>query len=109
MSLNHYVGEKMYILHIISVSIFKGSRLLFNIIIYLKAYERLPEFSGLIGKVFPGQLKPRYPIPEPRIETQRCPVVSLEWNQNGFREAESNGHLNMMPLQIIIVEPVSNS
>ena len=107
MSLNHYVGEKMYILHFISVSIFKGSRLLFNIIIYLKAYERLPEFSGLIGKVFPGQLKPRYPIPEPRIQTLRRPVVSLERNKNGLREVENNGHLNHVPLQIIIVEPVS--
>ena len=70
-------------------------------------YNRLPEFSGFIGKVFPGQLKPRYQIPEPRIQTLRSPVVSLvEWNQNRFRETENNGHLNLMPPQIIVVEPV---
>ena len=82
-----------------SLSLFDiGSRLLFNIIIFLEAYKRLPEFSGYKGKVYPGQLKPRYLIPEPRI---------LEWNQHGFRETENNGHL--MPPQIIIVEPVPNS
>ena len=47
---------------------FVGSRLLFNIIIFFRASKRLPEFSGLMGKVFPGQLKPRYQIPEPMQE-----------------------------------------
>ena len=34
-------------------------RFIFNIIILTKASERLPEFSGLKGKRFPGTLKPR--------------------------------------------------
>ena len=61
-----------------------------------------------MGKVFPGQLKPRYQIPEPRIQTLRRPVLSLE-ERKRFSEAVNNGHMNLMPPQIIIVEPVSNS
>ena len=84
--------------------IYKGSRLLFNIIIYLQAYKRLPEFSGLMGNVYPGQLKPRFSIPEPRIKSP----VSLEWKQiqNEFMEEKDNG---LMPSQIIMVKQVSNS
>ena len=85
--------------------VYKGSRLLFNIIIYLQAYKRLPEFSGYRGRVYPGHSKPRYPIPEPRIESAKF-LVSLEWNQHGFRKAKNSNHI--MPPQIIIVEPVSN-
>ena len=60
----------------------------------LKASKRLPEFSGLMGKVYPGQLKPRYQIPEPRIDL----------NQNGFKGKDNNGRL--MPPKIIVVKPV---
>ena len=34
-------------------------RFVFNIIILSKAFERLPEFSGLRGKRFPGTQKPK--------------------------------------------------
>ena len=105
MSLNCYVSEKISMYHclIISVSFYIGSRLLFNIIIYLKAYRRLPEFSGLRGKVYPGQLKPRQPIPEPRIPSGGS-QFSHKWDLNGFSGTENNGHL--IPPEIILVEPV---
>ena len=71
----------------------------------MKAYRRLPEFSGLRGKVYPGQLKPRQPIPEPRI-----PLVgnqfSLKWNLYGFSGTENNDHL--IPPKIILVKPKSD-
>ena len=73
---------------------FVGSRLLFNIIIFFRASKRLPEFSGLMGKVFPGQLKPRYQIPEPMQESNR------------FCRTVNNGH--PMPLRIN-VKPAKNS
>ena len=60
----------------------------------LKASKRLPEFSGLKGKVYPGQLKPRYQVPQPRID----------FNQNGLMEKDNNVYL--MPPEIIIVKPV---
>ena len=81
-----------------------GSRLFFNIIIYLKASKRLPEFGGLKGNVYPGQLKPRFPIPEPRRQSIKNPF-SLEWNQKGFSATEINVHVK--PTRIILVEPVS--
>ena len=104
MSLNHYVGEQISMNLSYMSFIYKGSRLLFNIIIYLQAYKRLPEFSGLMGNVYPGQLKPRFSIPEPRIKSP----VSLEWKQiqNEFMEEKDNG---LMPSQIIMVKQVSNS
>ena len=77
--------------HLYSV---EGTQLLFNIIIFLKASKRLPEFSGLKGKVYPGQLKPRYQVPQPRID----------FNQNGLMEKDNNVYL--MPPEIIIVKPV---
>ena len=70
-----------------------GSRLLFNIIIFLRASKRLPEFSGLMGKVYPGQLKPRHQIPEPR---NRLIKKSDDYR---FRGAGNNLHL-------IFVKPV---
>ena len=69
-----------------------GTRLLFNIIIYLKASERLPEFSGLMGKVYPGQMKPLHQIPEPRIDL------------NGFEGNNSSGHM-ILP-KIILIKPI---
>ena len=72
---------------------FVGSRLLFNIIIFLRASKRLPEFSGLMGKVYPGQLKPRHQIPEPR---NRLIKKSDDYR---FRGAGNNLHL-------IFVKPV---
>ena len=71
---------------------FVGSRLLFNIIIFLRAFKRLPEFNGLIGRVYPGQLEPRHQIPEPR----RLMKKSDDYR---FRGAGNNVHL-------IFVKPV---
>ena len=63
----------------------------------MSAYKRLPEFSGLIGKVYPGQLKPRHHIPEPRIQFMK------KLYDDGFRGTGSDGLL-MPPL--INVKPV---
>ena len=32
----------------------------------MRASKTLPEFSGFKGRVYPGQIKPRYQKPEPR-------------------------------------------
>ena len=56
-----------------------------------------------MGKVYPGQIKPRFAIPEPRIQSLKNPF-SLEGYQKRFRETETNDHI--MPPKIIIVEPV---
>ena len=71
MSLNQYVSEHLKIGMLPVSHIFPGSRLLFNSIIFLEATKKLPEFSGLMGKVYPGQLKPRYQIPEPRNQLMK--------------------------------------
>ena len=78
---------------------FVGSRLLFNIVIFYRASQRLPEFSGLMGKVYPGQLKPRNQIPEPRIQLMK---KSFE---NGFWGTDHNAQ--MMTPKIIFVKPVT--
>ena len=66
----------------------------------MNAYKTLPEFSGLRGKVYPGQLKPQYPLPEPRIQSTKNPFF-LERKGMGKYD---NGRL--MPPKIIMVEPV---
>ena len=66
----------------------------------MNVYKRLPELSGLRGKVYPGQLKPQYPLPEPRIQSMKNQFF-LE--RKGMKKND-NGHL--MPPKIIMVEPI---
>ena len=75
---------------------FVGTRLLFNIIIFFRASKRLPEFSGLMGKVYPGQLKLSNQIPEPRI-----PLIKKSCN-NEYWGTDNNDQ--MMTPKIIIVK-----
>ena len=57
---------KVLALFLIVKRFFLGCRLLFNVLIFLRASKTLPEFSGFKGRVYPGQIKPRYQKPEPR-------------------------------------------
>ena len=58
------------------------SRLFLNVIVYFVAKLRLPEFSGLEGKVFPGQPPPSPLIPVPR-RMELPPSFPSEWKNIG--------------------------
>ena len=45
---------------------FIGTRLACNVVIYLTASARLPEFKGYQPRTFPGQPSPRTLPPQPR-------------------------------------------
>ena len=69
----------------------------------MRASKTLPEFSGFKGRVYPGQLKPRWQKPEPRVSK-----FSLEWKQKGLCRRTDNKHLGaeIKPRQLIFVKPV---
>ena len=96
MSLSCCVSASIYIIIAFNSFFFVGSRLFFNIVIFLRASKRLPEFNGLMGKVYPGQLKPSNQIPEPRIQ-----LIKKSFD-NGFWRTDHKDQ--MMPPKIIIVK-----
>ena len=53
------------------ISLILGLRTLFNLKVYFDAKRRLPEFSGLQGRRYPGQPSPH---PPPYILTPRRPT-----------------------------------
>ena len=60
-----------------------GTRLLCNVVIYLSALKRLPEFQGYLANRFPGQPKPIRPVLLPRrqflksyLETESKKIAS---------------------------------
>ena len=57
-----------YMKNEISFSIILGLRALLNLKVYIDAKRRIPEFSGLQGRRYPGQ-----PAPLPYIVTPRRP------------------------------------
>ena len=63
------------------------SRLFLNVIIYVVAKLRLPEFSGFEGKIFPGQPTPYPFIPVPR-RMDLPPSFPSEWKQIGSKRTK---------------------
>ena len=57
-----------------------GTRLLCNVVIFLSASKRLPEFQGYMEKTFPGQPKPRRVVPHPRRESLKSDL-KIEWKK----------------------------
>ena len=57
-----------------------GTRLLCNVVIFLSASKRLPEFQGYMEKTFPGQPKPRRVVPHPRRESLKSDL-EIEWKK----------------------------
>ena len=66
---------------------FEGLRLVFNSIILITAFRRLPEFQGFRGKQYPGQLPPRPPIIQPR-RMKLPPTFAEEWKNIGSKRSE---------------------
>ena len=61
-----------------------GTRLLCNVIIYLSALKRLPEFQGYLANRFPGQPKPLRPVLLPRREFLKSDLET-EWKKNASK------------------------
>ena len=69
----------------------------------MRASRILPEFSGFKGRAYPGQLKPQYQNPKPRVQLSKC---SLERTQNGFKRSDDiNPGNERKPRQLIFVKP----
>ena len=60
------IGEKKRNLNCVIHLIISGLRTIFNLKVYFDARRRLPEFTGLQGRRYPGQLAPRTYIVTPR-------------------------------------------
>ena len=60
---------------------------MFNTIILITAFRRLPEFQGFRGKQYPGQLPPRPLIVQPR-RMKLPPTFGDEWKNIGSKRSE---------------------
>ena len=79
--------EMLLYFQISTIKEFIVSRLFLNVIVYFVANLRLPEFSGLEGKVFPGQPPPSPMIPLPR-RMELPPNFPSEWKNIGSRRTQ---------------------
>ena len=69
----------------------------------MRASRILPEFSGFEGRAYPGQLKPQYQNPEPRVQLSK---FSLARTQNGLKRSDDNNPgPDVKPRQLIFVKP----
>ena len=63
----------------------KGTRLICNIIIFLVASQRLPEFQGYKGRAYPGQPAPCHQLmPVPR-RMSLPPEALSDWKKIGSK------------------------
>ena len=75
-----------------------GLRTLFNLKVYFDAKRRLPEFSGLQGRRYPGQ-----PAPLPYIVTPRRPHPPP-----GHQHQGSIGARRTKPINIIVIPAIED-
>ena len=75
---------------------FSGLRTIFNLKVYFDARRRLPEFTGLQGRRYPGQLAPR-----PYIVTPRRPDLPPEhrddWRRIGYKRRANTVTITVSP------------
>ena len=91
------------------IEILLVSRLFLNVIIYVVAKLRLPEFNGFEGKVFPGQPPPSPFIPIPR-RMDLPPTFSSEWKQIRSKRTkfEYLGRVRPRQPKILLVKSVDS-
>ena len=90
---------------------YQGLKMFFNMKVYYDAMKRLPEFTGLRGRAFPGKEPPLQPVIIPRRPD--LPLgFSNDWKKIGSRRhrqtvtiivtpAEEEDTLRLPPLQEI--------
>ena len=69
---------------------------MFNLKVYLDSRRRIPEVTGLHGRVYPGQLAPRPFVIAPR-RPELLPEHRDDWRRIGSRRPANTITINVTP------------
>ena len=78
--------------------------MIFNMKIYYDAMRRLPEFTGLRGRAFPGQESPRQPVIIPR-RPDLPRGFSDDWKKIGSRRHRETVTIIVTPAEEDTLRP----